>query len=128
MKIKSVLSYKIIVDKEKETVVAVIKNDCSAMAIDAILRVEQSKGYHTDFNELVKRYLINHTFSGVAKCHKEDKFSQEIGVYIAIKKATDKLKSSINKQFARYIKRQKHLTNCVEEELHINHILSYVSR
>lgn len=122
MKIKSVLSYKIIVDKEKETVVAVIKNDCSAMAIDAILRVEQSKGYHTDFNELVKRYLINHTFSGVAKCHKEDKFSQEIGVRLAIDKANNKLRSSINKQFVRYVKRQKHITECVEEELYINHI------
>ena len=122
MKVKSILKYKIIVNKEKETVVAVIKNDCSAMAIDAILRVEQSKGYSTDFNELVKRYLISHTFSGVAKCRKEDKFSQEIGVRLAIDKANNKLRSSINKQFVRYVKRQKHITECVEEELYINHI------
>lgn len=127
MKIKSVLSYKIIVNHEKKTVVAVIKNDCSAMAIDAILRVEQSKGYSTDFNELVKRYMIKSTFSGVAKCQDGDEFSQETGVYLAIDKANNKLKSSINKQLVRYIKRQKHLTECIEKELVIP-LVGYVSR
>lgn len=50
-----------------------------------------------------KDYLMNHTYTAIARCSKDDTYSFEEGKKIALKRLTEKYNRSVDKRIARFL-------------------------
>lgn len=108
---------KYIVNKEAGTVVCIIKVQPRKMDND---RWWDSRiGYFLDYYE-------EYTFTGVAKCHKDDTFDEQKGKYIAESKAKCKMYSAIEARLKRAFGNLRSLTDDVVA--HINLYNAYKDR
>lgn len=68
------------VNEDKRTVVAVI-DGCNWDAYNEVEKIVENYGVHvSDYNKVV---YMPRTFKGIAKCHPEDKWDEEVGKKVA---------------------------------------------
>lgn len=99
------------VNREKKTVVAVIKSDASTplYILDRVFdKFENANGNHNllemSFDNChIRDAFINDRYVGIAKCHEGDTFDEELGKKLALARAKVKKADAIQSNFFKFI-------------------------
>ena len=101
-----------IINEEKRTVVCLIKVQPTLTAdiVDKYLEasnLNRTCGLDIDF--------LGETFRGIAKCHPEDKWDEEVGCELARKRAEKRADRAINNELSAYVKSLRHAADLIEQ-------------
>ena len=104
---------KFYIDKEHGKVVCVIpntKNAAREFLEDQYITLTQSINWEStskdnSIQQVLRALQMPNSFSGIATCHPEDTFDEEIGKLIAYNKARRKLNVSLFKRLNLYVRR-----------------------
>ena len=88
---------KIIIDSANRVVICELYN-CEFMAISRI-----HKYIKNNSTPRIRRYLINNSFTGVAKCDPEDVWDVDTGIAIAMERAKKKRNKAANAAVLKYV-------------------------
>lgn len=102
-----------VVDKEHRVIVCMLMN-CGDIACKRIRKYCGSYPYHYD------RYIINDKYVGMARCAPDDKWNEEYGKALALKRAKRKRGVAANLAVIRYYNQAKHdLDSLLEYGVHV---------
>lgn len=112
------------VNREKKTVVAVIKCDVLTplYILDKVFdKFENANGNHNLLemsfdNRHVKNVLINERYVGIAKCHDSDTFDEEFGKKLALARAKFKKVAAVYDNFFEFVDQLDELNYLAEKK------------
>lgn len=101
-----------IIDEEKRTVVCLIKVQPTLTA-DIVDKYLEASNLHPTCGLDID--FLGYTFRGIAKCHPEDKWNEEVGCKLARERAEKQANRAINNELSAYVRNLRHAADLIEK-------------